>query len=132
MKRSRFLTVTAVLEAVTGLLLLVTPDVLLKLLFGDSAATPAMATFGRFFGAILIAFGAGCWLVRNQHGSTRQYGFTLAALLYDVVAAMALAFLGLTWGMVGVLLWPAVAAHTLLTGWGGLCVRANARPLERT
>ncbi|HQR06319.1 MAG TPA: hypothetical protein PLN21_05830 [Gemmatales bacterium] len=133
MKRSYFLIVTAVLEAVTGLVLLIIPEALLKLLFGDRAATPVLIVYGRFYGAVLLAFSVACWFVRNQHGTTRLHGFTLAALLYDVVAAILLALLGLAYGMIGLLLWPAVAAHILLGGWGILCIRANnARPVRRS
>lgn len=121
MKRSYFLMVTAVSEGITGLLLLIIPEVLLKLLLGERATTPETIFYARCLGVVLVIFSAGCWLIRNQHGSARQNWFAVAALIYDLAAALLLAYLGLAHDMVGILLWPAVVLHTILAGWGALC-----------
>jgi hypothetical protein len=57
-------------------------------------------------GIALIALGIGCWL-----GSTALCGM----LTYGALVTVYLAYLGLVGGFTGVLLWPAVVVHTLLT-----------------
>lgn len=118
MRRTYFLIVTAVGEAGTGLLLLFLPAVLLTLLLGESAATPEATFRARFFGAVLVAFGVACWLVRNQHGRPAQLGVLIAALTYDVAAAALLAYMGSVKGTAGIALWPAVLVHAALVVWG--------------
>jgi hypothetical protein len=122
-QRTYFLVVTAVVEAATGVLLLVAPAAGLTLLLGESAATPDAALRSRFAGAALLAFGVACWAVRNAHGRPAQRGLLIAALIYDVAAAAALTYLGSIKGMAGVALWPAVAAHSALAVWCVVCLR---------
>jgi len=103
MKQS--LTLTAIFEAATGLVLIIAPSLVGRLLFGaefTGVANPA----ARVTGLALLALGVGCW-----PGSTALRGM----LTYDVLVTLYLAYLGVSGEWVGLLLWPAVVLHVILT-----------------
>jgi hypothetical protein len=103
MKQS--LTLTAIFEAATGLVLIIAPSFVGRLLFGaqfTGVANPA----ARVTGIALLALGVGCW-----PGSTALCGM----LTYGALVTLYLAYLGVTGEWVGPLLWPAVVLHAILT-----------------
>jgi hypothetical protein len=98
------LVVAAVGEAATGVALLLVPSLVGQLLFGAELAGVAM-TMARVAGIALVALGVACWP-----------GPPLAGMLtYGAVATIYLAYLGLAGGSTGILLWPAVVVHAVLT-----------------
>jgi len=104
--------VAASVEAVTGLALMVAPQVVARLLFGVEMTGVAIV-IGRVAGIALIALGVGCWLGRNEADGA---GSALSAMLtYDLLVTAYLLVVGLGTEFVGPLLWPAVAAHAVLT-----------------
>lgn len=104
---------TAVGEAATGLVLLLAPPVIGQLLFG-AELTGMAETMARLAGIALLALGVACWP-----------GPPLAGMLtYSVAAALYLAYVGMAGASSGILLWPAVALHTLLAV---LLARASRR-----
>jgi hypothetical protein len=109
----RLLILTAVVEGLTGLILLAYPPIVTRLLF-DSEIAGAGVSMSRLAGISLIALGVACWPGRD----------TLQAfsgmLTYSLLAMLYLAYLGVN-GVAGILLWPAVAAHA---GLSALVVRA--------
>jgi hypothetical protein len=60
----------------------------------------------RVLGIALLALGVCCW-----PGSTALCGM----LTYGALVTVYLAYLGLVGGFTGILLWPAVVVHALLT-----------------
>jgi len=103
--------VAAAVEAVTGLFLLVFPHLVAKLLLGAAVAGVSIV-IGRVAGIALLSLGVGCWFGRQEATG----GWALAAmLLYNVLVTLYLAFVGLGTEFVGVLLWPAVVVHAVLT-----------------
>ena len=94
----------AVGEALTGFALLLVPSFVSQLLFADGL-TGAGIVFGRIAGVALIALGAACWPGPPMAGM----------LVYSAVAALYLAFVGFAGGATGILLWPAVVLHVVLT-----------------
>jgi hypothetical protein len=94
----------AVSEAVTGLALLVVPSLVGRLLLGDELTGIAIPV-ARVAGIALIALGIACWPGPPLFGM----------LLYGTVVTLYLAYLGLAGGFTGVLLWPAVVLHAILT-----------------
>jgi hypothetical protein len=111
------LIVTAASEAGTGLLLLVWPPVLLALLLGVDQASPETTCCARIAGAALLAIGVACWIGRSDTNSSAQLGLLIGVLIYDVSAAVILAYAGLFVNLAGMALWPAVVLHAALAGW---------------
>ena len=94
----------AVAEAATGLALLVLPSLVGRLLLGEELTGVALPV-ARVAGIALIALGVACW-----PGPPR-----LGMLIYSAAATLYLAYLGVAGGFIGVLLWPAVVVHAILT-----------------
>jgi hypothetical protein len=103
MKQS--LALTAIIEAATGLALIIAPSLVGRLLFGAEFTGVAIPA-ARVTGIALLALGVGCW-----PGSTALCGM----LTYGALVTLYLAYLGVTSGWVGPLLWPVVALHGILT-----------------
>ena len=99
------LLVAAIGEGLTGLALLLAPSLVGMLLLGDALAGPGPSTAARVAGLALIGLPIASWT-----GSP-----ALGMLLYSGAVMLLLAWLGAVGGG-GVLLWPAVAAHIVLTG----------------
>lgn len=96
--------VAAAGEAATGLALLVAPSLVGRLLLGAEMTGVAVPA-ARVAGLALIALAIACW--RNSP--------LLGMLFYSAAATLYLAWLGLAGGFAGILLWPAVAVHALLS-----------------
>jgi hypothetical protein len=118
------LVVTALAEAGVGLTLLLSPPFVARLLLGVSLDAPAALIVGRIAGAALLSLGAACWLARDDGPSRARRGLIAAMLLYNSAAAGVLANAGVGVGLVGVLMWPAVALHAVLAVWCIACLRS--------
>ena len=115
------LAVTAIVEAVTGLALLLSPSLLVSMLLGSSLHTPAALTVGRVAGAALLSLGVACWLGRRDESRRAATGLVAAMLLYNTATALLVhARIGL--GLFGIALCPAVALHGVLTVWCIACL----------
>jgi hypothetical protein len=98
------LAVAAAAEAATGLALIAAPGLVVRLLLGVELAGAGVPV-ARVAGVALVGLGLACW-----PGPPR-----LGMLAYGAGVALYLGYLGLTGFGDGPLLWPAVAAHALLT-----------------
>lgn len=96
----------AVGEIATGLALLILPSLVGHLLLGEELTGVAIAV-ARVAGIALVALGLACW-----PGPPR-----VGMLSYGAGVTLYLAYLGLTGGPSGVLLWPAVVLHAMLTAF---------------
>jgi len=97
------LTLAAVAEAATGLGLLIVPSLVVQLLLGEQLTGVAIPV-ARVAGIALFALSIACWP-----------GPPLVGMLtYSSLVTLYLAYLGFA-GLTGVLLWPAVALHVILT-----------------
>jgi len=118
-------TVTALIEAGAGVALMGFPSVAVKLLLGTPLDSAAAEVLGRLAGAALFALGIACWLASRDARSQAARGLAAAMLFYNfaAVALFALARFGL--GLQGVLLWPAVILHAVMTVWCIACLRCK-------
>jgi hypothetical protein len=108
----KLLALTTTFEAATGLILLVYPPVVVRLLFG-AEMTGVGIVVSRIAGISLIALGLACWPGRDAGNSAARA--LRAMLCYNLFATLYLAYLGLGGEWVGSLLWLAVAIHALWT-----------------
>jgi hypothetical protein len=128
------LIITAMLEAVIGLALLLAPALPVSLLLGVVLETPGEQVVARVAGAALLALGLACWLARGEVRSRAGRGVVRAILLYNASAVAVLTHAGLGLGLFGVGLWPAVGLHAGLAIWCVACLgmgRANAAAESR-
>ena len=118
----RFLTLTAIIEAATGLALIAVPAIVVRLLLG-AEISGASIPLGRVAGAALLALGVACWLARDDRQSRTARGLVVAMLMYNIVATAVLGFAGIGLGLHGVALWPAVVLHAAMAVWCVACLR---------
>ena len=112
----RVLIFAAVGEAGTGLALLIVPALVGRLLLGEELTGSAIPV-ARVAGIALIALGVACWPGPPLVGM----------LIYSAAVTLYLAYVGFAGGLTGILLWPAVILHAILTV---LLTRAATAPSE--
>ena len=108
MTNRSLLAVSAILEAVTGLALVIAPAVVIQLLFGQEFSGAGLA-LGRFAGLGLFSFGVACWPAPASAVPALR-----AMLIYNSLAAVYLAYLRFAGDVGGALLIPASVIHALL------------------
>lgn len=99
-----WLIVAAVAEVATGLALLIVPTLVGELLLGEALAGAAL-TVARVAGLALVGLGLACWPGPPQ----------LGMLTYGAAIALYLAWVQISGGSAGVLLWPAVVLHVAIS-----------------
>ena len=109
----KLLVFAALSEGSLGLILLVYPPIVVRLLFGAEIVGPGIWV-SRFAGIALIGLVVACWPDSNP---VRPF---FGMSIYSTLAMLYLAYVGVNGGM-GILLWPAVAVHA---GLSLLLVRA--------
>lgn len=101
------LAVAALSEALTGLILLASPRIALRLLLGTETIG-MVEVVSRFGGIGLIGLGIACW--PTDAGRQQLHGM----VTYGALAALYLAYVGVSGPGGGLLLWPAVVVHAVL------------------
>ena len=98
------LVLAAVGEVAAGAALLIAPSLVGQWLFG-AELTGVAITVARVAGIALIALGVACWP-----------GTPLVGMLtYNAVITLFLAYVGFAGDLTGILLWPLVVLHIILT-----------------
>jgi len=110
---SRVLVLAAIGEVATGVALLLVPSLVGQLLLG-AELTGVAVTVARVAGIALIGLGLACW-----PGTP-----LLGMLIYSAAVTLYLAYLGIAGSLNGILLWPAVVLHAVLSA---LLTRAITR-----
>jgi hypothetical protein len=96
----------AIAEIVTGMALLIVPSLVGQLLLGEEFIGIAIPV-ARVAGIALIALGIACWP-----------GPPLVGMLtYNVAVTLYFSYLGFAGSLAGVLLWPVVVLHVILTAF---------------
>ena len=99
----KVLTFAALAEGGFGLLLLTSPPMVCRLLFGAEVSGLGV-TVGRLTGMAIFALAIACWPTGDSRSAV--YGM----LTWSMLAMVYLIVIGLT-GLAGFLLWPAVVVH---------------------
>jgi len=98
------LLLSAVSEAATGAALLIVPSLVGQFVFGIEL-TGIAETMARMTGIALIALGVACGIGTPL----------LGMLTYNAAVTLYLTYLGVACGSIGILLWPVVILHVILT-----------------
>jgi hypothetical protein len=106
--KNKVLALAAAAEAATGLLLLGWPPIVVRLLFGAEISGIGVV-ISRFGGICLVGLGVACW-----PGNDKLRAFC-GMVTYSTLAMLYLTYTGVRGEMVGLLLWPTVVAHAILT-----------------
>lgn len=122
--RSLFI-VTAILEAGTGLALVLSPSTPAAILVAASLDTDGGLVVARIAGAALFSLGAACWFARDDGRSRAAKGLVTAMLLYNVGAVGVFLYAGMGLERTGNGLWPAALLHTGLAIWCLGCLRSR-------
>ena len=101
------LMLAALAEAGMGVILLVHPPIVVRLLF-DAEIAGAGVSMSRLAGIALIGLAAACW-----PGTDTRRAF-YGMVTYSVLAMLLLLYIGVRGEGVGLLLWPAVIVHAIL------------------
>ena len=112
----KVLVLAAVSEVATGAALLIVPSLVGRLLLGDELIGVAISV-ARVLGIALIGLGVACW-----PGPPR-----VGMLIYSAAVTLYLAYIGFAGGLNGILLWPVVVLHVILTA---LLMRASTSEME--
>lgn len=101
---------SAIIEILTGIVLLVAPLLVIGLLLGDELS-PAGVAVARVLGTGLLAVGVAGWELQGQdiHLAPR-----VGLCIYNVGAAIIFVMLGTIDGMNGILLWPVAILHAMI------------------
>jgi len=117
------LTITAVLEGMTGLVFLLLPEIPVSILIGTQLDTQAGLVVGRLSGAALLALSFACWIARNDINSRAAFGIVLSMLIYNVVAVALLIYVYIGLELCGIGLWPVIFLHLAMGAWCVVCLR---------
>lgn len=100
--------VSAAIEGITGLVLIIDPVLLSRLLLGADLSGAGEAV-GRLAGFALFALAVACW----PKAQPVLKSASRALFAYNALAAILFLYLGARGEWVGVLLWPAAALHAV-------------------
>jgi hypothetical protein len=97
------LMIAAVTEAATGLACLIVPSLLGQLLFGVELTAIAVILV-RLAGIVLVSLAVACWRTP-----------LIGMLTYNAAVTLYFAYVAFAGGFTGILLWPVVVVHVILT-----------------
>jgi hypothetical protein len=105
------LKMSVVVEAGTGLALVLAPSAVATLLLGADLSAAAIIV-ARGFGVALIALSIACWTGDGPPEASLQA--LRGMVVYNLGLAVLLAYVGSVAGVRGLLLWPAAALHAVV------------------
>ena len=119
MKMKSLLTISAVLEGLTGLTLALMPSLVVPVLLGTDLNDTATSLMCRLAGGLLLAIAYACWLSRND---TKSSNMLKVMLLYNFFSIVLLIYAEGGEKVSGPGLWPTVVLHVGLLGWCLTCL----------
>ena len=123
------LTITAAVEAGTGVALTIAPSALVLVLLGSPLDSPPGLVIGRVLGASFISLAVACWIAHDGVGRTVA-GLVAAMLLYNIAVVSLLGYARIGLRLSGVGLWPAAILHSALAVWCVACLRIARRDVS--
>jgi hypothetical protein len=117
------LTLSGVLEALVGVLTLISPTTAVSLLLGVPV-DPIASVLTRLFGAGVFALGLACLKARDDIGSPAGLAVSIGITSYNVLAAVVIIWAAGGLGLGGLILWAVGIGHAVV---GALFVAALAQ-----
>jgi len=118
------LTLSGGIEALVGVLVLVSPAMVVGVLLGGPTDSTAVV-LTRLFGAGVFALGLACLKARDDVRSTAGLAVAVGMTSYNILAAVLLVWAAVGLGLGGTLLWAAGISHAVI---GVLFVSAFLTP----
>jgi len=105
--------VSAAIEILTGVTMLIVPALVIGLLLGEGLGPTGVAVT-RILGVGLLSLGIAGWNSQEQ-AQGAALGPQTGLLVYNIGATAIFVFLGTTGAMNGLLLWPAAGLHLVIS-----------------
>ncbi len=105
--------VSAAIEILTGVTMLIVPALLVGLLLGEGLGPTGVAVT-RILGVGLFSLGIAGWNSQEQ-AQGAALGPKTGLVVYNIAATAIFVFLGTTGAMNGLLLWPAADLHLVIS-----------------
>jgi len=122
------LTITALVEMLTGLALLLAPALVVWILLGANISTPVENTLARVAGSAILSLAIACWLARDDQVSQAARALLSGMLVYNIIIFVTLAYFGIS-SQTTVALIAALIAHFVLAAGCILSLRNLNRAL---
>jgi peptidoglycan biosynthesis protein MviN/MurJ (putative lipid II flippase) len=111
----KFLTLTAILEGLTGIALIAIPNSIVLFLFGKPTDGPEGKITAMLAGTAIVSLAVLCWILKETPGLQK---LVKGMLFYNCVI-IAIAIYGVFWyGLSRPGLWMIVFIHSILFVWG--------------
>jgi hypothetical protein len=111
MRARNIVALSAALEALTGLVAIIVPAVLVQLLLASPLPAPG-SVIARLAGFALIGLGVACWPRPSQASPARPA--VCGLLTYNALVAIFFLYIGVRGMIVGPLFWPVVIVHAII------------------
>lgn len=109
--------VTALFESATGILLIVFPSLLAKLLLGSELEPGVSVTIAQIAGLAILTLGIASWKARVHWQSDAARGLVTAMTFYNTGVLIVLVYAGTGLGFFCPGLWAVVVIHLLMSAW---------------
>src|SRR5687768_10734945 len=124
MMMKTLLTISALLEGLTGLTLALMPSLVMPLLLGTELTDTTANLMCRLTGGVLLAIAFGCWLSRDDMQSSNMLKVMLFYNFFSIVLLNYAVFVD---KLSGPWLWPTVLLHVGLLVWCLACLLKRAK-----
>jgi len=114
---NKLLTITALIEAGTGLLLVTIPSMICSLCLGSSLNTDVGVVVGRVAGVAIFALAIACWFARSEVQKDSAKGMVTALVVHNAGILAIFLYAGIGLGLLGIGYWIIVAVHTVMLVW---------------
>jgi hypothetical protein len=118
----KFLMLTAILEALTGIALIFFPGIIVWFLIGIQIGGTGSAVMAMIAGAAILSLATICWLLRDTSTSQK---LVKGMLVYNCLVIAVSLFGMFSYHLAGIGLWLILCAHSGLSVWGVLTLRTR-------
>jgi hypothetical protein len=113
MKTQTLLTLTAILEMLTGIGLILAPALLIRILLGAEMNDPVVFTISRVGGSAIFSLGIACWLAQKTPPGLGTKALITGMLCYNIAVFLTLIYSAFTY-KITIALIAAIVVHFLL------------------